>query len=374
MTQPHEDPFDDSRRQLLQGLAALATPVEALARLYAANKSRQADELNSEARRDRAVAGTERKAEQLTDAVQAERQRMASRIDGSWLKEATFAEAADAWRTATAWAAANDPVGKKVAGMALDRLSELDPQWKAAYDRHRAAGMPGWEAVRTAAYETAEREMRSANGPEPSPTARAHPGRGNQHALPAAGTRVAVDDFRWLAGAVALDAAVRDEVRTLASNLSPEAVREFQQYLRSINRIPPVGDLELLYTFAAEAGKAMPTHKELTPAEDLRRWAEAKGAADRAGEAEGLVAREAGTPDDRRTVVDEHSQGLDQAGHHAGVAEHARATAAQLGAGGQQARMRAAFPVELVVGGTVPTVVAGKQPANSPARTRGLTR
>lgn len=376
MTQPHEDPFDESRRQMFQALAAMATPVEAMARLYAANKHVRAEEETRKATQERAIGGTERKAAELAEAVRSERKRLADQIDGSWLKTASFAEAAQAWRSATAWAAADDPVGKKAAGMALDRLGEMDPQWKAAYDRHRAAGMSDWEAVRAAAYEVADRDLRDAD--VATPGARAHPGRDvRQPALPAAGTRVAVDDFRSLTGAAALDAAVRDEIRLLAGNVSPEAIRAFQQHLRSTGRIPPVGDLDLLYTFAAAAGKAMPPNQELSAhvlGDDLLAWAEAKAAADRATEAEGRVAPGAGIPDDRRTPGDEHVQGLEQAGTEAGMAEHDRATAAHLQARGLQKRMRDAFPVQLVVKAPVPAAVADKRTAQVPVQAKGMGR
>ncbi|MEV4664531.1 hypothetical protein AB0J85_21605 [Micromonospora echinofusca] len=356
MMQPqHEDPVDEARQKAMQFFGVVSTLSEAVARFAAVGIQRKAAEEERAAGRERAAEAASRAAARLSDSVRADRERLARRVDGSWLKDATLTDAAQLWRTATVHAAAGDPVAQKLAGLALDRLGELHPQWRAAYDRQRAAGKSAPDAARAAAHEVWESEATRA-GASGRP-ARPHSGPeglklragANGKALPAGGQ--ALND---------LDAAVRAEAGRLLADVSPEALDRLQRDLRTSGRAPAADSLGLARQYVSQARKA----GVLTPvvADAVDRDLLARADEDRA-----QARAVAGTPDHPRTAVDEHTEGLVVATGHFGSASHDEAVA-------QQRRLGSTF-APLVVGGKVDSLVAAKRPATVvPERARAVTR
>jgi hypothetical protein len=290
MTQPHDDPFDEAKQKALQSLGVLSTVGEAGARLAAVGMQQRAAEAENQAGRVQAAAAARREADKLAASVRADREKMAAGLDGTWLKRASFVEAAAVWRTATVHAAAGDPVAARVAGLALDRLGDLHPQWREAYDRHRTAGRNAATAAREAAYEVRDLVR--------TPPARAHgdnPDRAplragaNGRALPVGGA--ALDD---------LDAVVRAEAGRLMRGISPEALDQLQRELRAAGQAPAADGLGLTrqYVDTAVATGAMTPAAGTAIARELRAKADAERADAR---------RAAGVGDDPKTVVDEQT-------------------------------------------------------------------
>ncbi|MFI2712168.1 hypothetical protein ACH495_18790 [Micromonospora sp. NPDC018662] len=218
--QQHEDPMAETRQQFLQGLATMATVGEAGARWAAVGIQNKAADRERQAHRDEAAAAARREADRLAAKVRADRERMAAALDGDWLvNKATFAEAAAVWRTATIHAG-TDPVARRAAEFAEQRLRQFRPDLMAAYERHRHAGSAIPEAMRAASREVWENDARAGHRQH---GARAHGGTPDRAritpdgpaGLPPSG-RGQVDDF---------DAAVRKEAMTLAEHVRPEAPR-----------------------------------------------------------------------------------------------------------------------------------------------------
>ncbi|SCG15572.1 hypothetical protein GA0070610_1807 [Micromonospora echinofusca] len=351
----HDDPVDEARQKAMQFFGVVSTLSEAVARFAAVGIQRKAAEEERAAGRERAAEAASREADRLGDSVRADRERLARRVDGSWLKDATLTEVAQLWRTATVHAAAGDPVAQKLAGLALDRLGELHPQWRAAYDRQRAAGKSAPDAARAAAHEVWESESTRAGasgrparphgGPE-APKLRAG---ANGKALPAGGQ--ALND---------LDAAVRAEAVRLIADVSPEALDRLQRDLRASGRAPAADSLGLARQYVSQARKAGALTPVVANAIDRDLLA-------RADEDPAQARTVAGTPDHPRTAVDEHTERHVVATGHYGSASHDQAVA-------QQRRLGSTF-APLVVGAKVDPLVAAKRPATVVSkRVRAVTR
>ncbi|MEU8088661.1 hypothetical protein AB0B57_34240 [Micromonospora sp. NPDC049101] len=377
--QQHEDPMAETRQQFLQGLATMATVGEAGARWAAVGIQNRAAERERDARRDMAAAAARREADRLAAKVRADRERMAASVDGDWLvNKASFAEAAAVWRTATIHAS-SDPVAQRAAEFAEQRLRRIRPDLMAAYERHRQAGVPIPEAMRTAAREVWERDARSAGRPRGG--ARAHGDTPDRRGItpdgPAAlppGGRALVDD---------LDAAVRQEAMKLAEYVRPDALDELQRQWRATGKLPAGDPVQLLRDLAAEMNQAIRVGEaEGRPVEAVRlvqRHVEealvldlkSRAAAERS---EGV--RDGGAVDSPRTSANEHATGQLASVLHDDNADHLVASAAAV----HHADTRAtpawvqAFP-KLRVAQLNPAV-AGKQPAAAVTAvpTRGRTR
>lgn len=368
MTQPqqYDDPMGEARQQILQGLATAATVLEAGARWAAVGIQNKAAEKEREAGRDQAAAAAQQQAERLANRVRADREKMAASLDGEWLTtKATFSEAAAVWRTATLHAVNGDPVAQKAAGFAADRLRQLHPDLMDAYDRHRAAGMPVHEAMRTAASSVWETEARNyrppqSNGQPHGMGERTPIGKDGPAALPAGGWRVIND----------LDAAVRAEAGQLMEHVSVEALDELQRSWRAAGKAPAADAVGLLKQYTTQemaAGRlqpvvadAMAAHLDGVAAHNRREGVQAAGAAD-----------------NPNTAVDEHTEGQVASVVNDDTADHDNAAAATVrGSATAPARptWAAAFP-KLTVG-AVPAAVASKQPANAvvAGQTRGRAR
>ncbi|MGW4501320.1 hypothetical protein ACWENR_22235 [Micromonospora sp. NPDC004336] len=355
MPPQHDDPVDEARQKAMQFFSVVSTLSEAVARYAAVGIQRRAAEEERAAGRERAAEAASRAAARLGDSVRADRERLARRVDGSWLKDATLTEVAQLWRTATVHAAAGDPVAQKLAGLALDRLGELHPQWRAAYDRQRAAGKSARDAARAAAHEVWESEATRAGAsgraarPHGGPEGRKLRAGANGKALPAGGQ--ALND---------LDAAIRAEAVGLLADVSPEALDRLQRDLRASGRAPAADGLGLARQYVSEARKAgvlTPVVADATDRDLLAHADEERAQAHAA----------AGTLDDPHTAVDEHTERHVVAARHYGSASHDEAVA-------QQRRLGSTF-APLVVGGRVDPLVAAKRPATVvPERVRAVTR
>jgi len=346
--------------QPMQDLAALSTLSEAIVRFIAVELQRKAEERLREAGQWEKAAKLEAQTQQLRATQLRERETMAKQADTSWLtKEATFPQAAKAWRTASAYAE-SDPLARRVAGDAMDRMRELQPEMMNRYDQLRAAGQGSADAMRVVAHEEWERRAR-VNGEPGRGEARPQPGR-TSPALPAGD----------------LDQAVRSEVAALSKNVSPDAVAEFQQFLRSEKRGPAADGLDAMKQMCADADRGMPDSSEISAkravGEELRQQGRTQS----------------GVVDDPRTPVDEHSAGqrssvvLDDSAD-ALSAQAARMSAAQGHGTPKPAALQGqvlsrpvaaqGFPNKLRVG-SVPDAVATRQPANTATavHTRGRGR
>ncbi|MFJ8207517.1 hypothetical protein [Micromonospora chalcea] len=367
--QQHEDPMVETRQQFLQGLATMATVGEAGARWAAVGIQNKAAERERQAQGDQAAAAARREADRLAAKVRGDRERMAASLDSDWLvNKATFAEAAAAWRTATIHAG-TDPVARRAAEFAEQRLRQFRPDLMAAYERHRQAGTPIPEAMRAAAREVWERDARAGHRHH---SARAHGGTPDRAgisqdgppALPPGG-RGRVDDF---------DAAVRQEAINLAGHVRPEALDELQRRWRATGKLPAGEPVQLLRDLAAEMNQAIragdaggrsvegirlaQSHVE----EALARNLQGKAAAER-----GEGAREGGASDNPRTVADEHAVGQAASVAHDDGADYTDATAAAVHHADKLATPAwvQAFPKLRVA--QVDAALAAKQPATATA-------
>lgn len=320
----------ETRQQFLQGLATMATVGEAGARWAAVGIQNKAAEREREERRDQVAATARREADRLAARVRADRERMAASLDGDWLvNKATFAETAAVWRTATIHAG-SDPVAKRAAKYAEQRLRQFRPDLMAAYERHRYAGVPVPEAMRAAAREVWERDARSGHRQHAT---RAHGGTPDRQgitpdgpaALPSSGVAL-VDQ---------LDAAVRQEAMKLAEYVRPEALDELQRQWRATGRLPAGDAVQLLRDLAAGMHEAIRAdeadgrsvegirlaqgHVEEALARDLQ----SRAAAER-----GVGVRDGGRFDNPRTPADEHAAGQTAGTCHDDNADHTAATAA----------------------------------------------
>nr|WP_152332243.1 hypothetical protein [Micromonospora purpureochromogenes] len=374
--QQHEDPMAETRQQFLQGLATMATVGEAGARWAAVGIQNKAADRERQAHRDQAAAAARREADRLAAKVRVDRDRMASSLDGDWLvNKATFAEAAAVWRTATIHAGA-DPVARRAAEFAEQRLRQFRPDLIAAYERHRQAGSAIPEAMRAAARDVWENDARAGRRQH---GARAHGGTPDRQGItpvgPAAlppGRRGQVDDF---------DAAVRKEAMTLAEHVRPEALDELQRQWRAAGKLPAGEPVQLLRDLAAEMSQAIRSSDSYgRPVEGIRlahshvEEALARDLHGRAAAERGEGARAGGIQDHPRTAADEHATGQtasvvhdDNADHTAGTASVHHAEALATPAWTQ------AFPKLRVA--QVDAVVVAKQPVAATAeKTRGRTR
>ena len=397
--QQHDDPFGESRAQLVQALAVLATVSEAVARWAAVGMQRRAEQ-QAQAERAALVSATAREqAEQLARQAEleqdrADRQYIAQAFDEAWLDQADLTETARLWRTATLRAAGGDEWASEAMARAEQRLRQLRPNLMAFYDQFRAEGRTPAEAMRAAAYGVWMQADNSTLGPR----ARPHPGRqpqglsagANGRALGAGG--LVLDD---------LDAAVRREVADLADGVDPEILDQLQRQWRSAGLVPPADAAGLLAEHARQLRSEAARSGTVTGTTTVRvgtrldepdeegRWyrteevpvrstaagptiaadtidrtvdaarAAAAQAAHLAGFAQqerGQATRVAGTPDLAATVVDEHRDGLDRASVTYGAADLDALRAAQAN------RLSRTFPQLTVVQATVPQL-AGKQEA-----------
>jgi hypothetical protein len=344
MSQPHQhdDPSGEARQQLLQGLAVLATVGEAGARWAAVGLQNKATQAEQDTQRGEAARAAQRQANLLAAQLRSERQRIAASVDGDWLTtKASFGEAAAAWRAAAVHAAAGDPVAATVAGLAQDRIRQIHPPFMDAYDRHRAAGRSTAEAMRAAAHEVWQAETRNPRaGARPHGNTRPLPELTDQaqKALPPGGRNVLND----------LDAGVRAEAARLAEHVSPEALDRLQRILREAGQTPAADATGLLrqYATAAVVDGALPPAAAEAIARDLDRHAAAE-------HRQATVS--AGTPDNPRTGIDEHTVGQMASGVWRGSADHDLAGAAQ------RRRMGQTFGPLTV--GTLAPRLAGKRPA-----------
>ncbi|MEU3457208.1 hypothetical protein ABZ671_26925 [Micromonospora sp. NPDC006766] len=365
----------ETRQQFLQGLATVATVGEAGARWAAVGIQNKAAEREREAQREQAAATARREADRLAAKVRADRERMAASLDGDWLvNKATFAEAAAIWRTATIHAS-SDPVARRAAEFAEQRLRQIRPDLMAAYERHRQAGVPLPEAMRAAAREVWESDARA--GHRQHGSARAHASTPNRPritpdgpaALPPSGSGL-VDDF---------DAAVRQEAMKLAEHVRPEALDELQRQWRATGKLPAGDPVQLLRDLAAEMNQAIRAGEaDGRPVEAIRlayshvEEALARDLQGRAAAERGEGIRDAGTVDNPRTPGDEHAAGQTASVLHDDNADHTVATAAAVRNTGTVPTppWAQAFPKLRVA--QVNPAIAGQQPA--PAVTAVPTR
>ncbi|MEU4398251.1 hypothetical protein [Micromonospora orduensis] len=363
--QQHEDPMAETRQHLLQGLATMATVGEAGACWAAVGIQNKAAERERQADRDQAAAAARREADRLAAKVRADRERMAASLDGGWLvNKATFAEAAAVWRTATIHAN-SDPVARRAAGFAEQRLRQFRPDLMAAYERHRQAGTSIPDAMRAAAREVWESDARTGHrhrGPRAHGGTPDRPGitPDGRAALPPGG-HAAVDDF---------DAAVRQEATKLAQHLRPEALDELQRQWRAMGKLPAGEPVQLLRDLAAEMNQAIRAGEAAgRPVEAIRlarshvEEALVRDLQSRAAIERGEGARDGGTVNNPCTPAGENPAGQSASILHDDHADHAAATAASFHHVDALATpaWTQAFP-KLRVAQVNPTV-AGKQPA-----------
>lgn len=366
----------ETRQQFLQGLATMATVGEAGARWAAVGIQNKAADRERQARRDQAAAAARHEADRLATKVRADRERMAAALDGDWLvNKATFAEAAAVWRTATIHAGA-DPVARRAAEFAEQRLRQFRPDLMAAYERHRNAGSAIHEAMRAAAREVWENDARASYRRQ---GARAHGGTPDRQgitpdgpgALPPGG-RGQVDDF---------DAAVRKEAMTLAEHVRPEALDELQRQWRAVGKVPAGEPVQLLRDLVTEMSQVIRTgDADGRPVEGIRlaqshvEEALVRDLHGRAAAERGEGVRAGGKLDDPRTLADERAIGQTASVVHDDNADHTAASASV-----HHAEIRAtpawtqAFPKLRVA--QVDTTVAAKPPAAATAvKMRGRAR
>ncbi|MFC4017522.1 hypothetical protein ACFOW4_06140 [Micromonospora sp. GCM10011542] len=327
--QQHEDPMAETRQQFLQGLATMATVGEAGARWAAVGIQKKAADRERQAQRDQAAAAARREADRLAAKVRVDRERMAAALDGGWVvNKATFAEAAAVWRTATIHAS-TDPVARRAAEFAEQRLRQFRPDLMAAYARHRQAGSAIPEAMRAAAREVWENDARSGYRQHGARAHRGTPGRaGITPEGPAAllsGGHGQVDDF---------DAAVRQEAMTLAEHVRPETLDELQRQWRATGKLPAGEPVQLLRDLATEMSQAIRTgDTDGRPVEGIRvahshvEEALARVIQGRAAAERGEGVRNGGTLDNPRTSAEAHAIGQTASVVHDDNADHNTVTA-----------------------------------------------
>ncbi|BBH67094.1 hypothetical protein ACTI_37790 [Actinoplanes sp. OR16] len=341
--QHYPDPMNDARRELTQGAAMISTVLEAGARWVAVGLAKEAADKEQEAGRIRKADAMRERAEAFRAGWLRERERLAEGIDTKWLtEEATFAQAASVWRTASAHLANGDKVGERLVKDAMDRMRQLQPDLMARYDRERAHHDPG-TAMRNV-YQQMWEENARANGQPRGPRARPHPGRED----PA------------LAG---LDKAVGAEIELLSRNASPATLGALQQQWRDAGEEAAAGRLDRLREACVPDGEA-----------DNR---------DQLGDAARKQGRSAsGGDDDPRTAHDEHSAGQRRSVTLDDTADGLEAQAARqrngpvhVGVVVDRPLASQGFANKLSVG-AIRAEVAGKKPAESRPRTetRGRTR
>jgi len=351
VTQPHDDPLGEARNQILQGLAVVATVGEAAARWAAVGIQNRAA---AEERQDLADQAARRIQRAATDAADKKDQALIDKGLTDWLSRATMDETVRLWRTATVHAATGNHRAAQAAGLAAERLRQMNEPLMHAYDRRRASGMSQAEAMRAAAYDVAR------TYPEPPSGARPHgtrePQQLGQHG-PAAltGGPGLLDE---------MDAAVRAEAGRLAAHISPEALDRLQREWREAGLVPAADAAELLAQTAREAARTgvMPD----AAADSLTAALYARAATERRA-----ADQDKAQPDNPATTrVDEHHQG-----HARGETQADLADGDLAAAGSQQRRLMSQTFPPLTQVATVPGHVAGKAPANAvPANRRGRTR
>lgn len=372
--QQHDDPFGETRAQLVQGLAVLATVSEAVARWYAVGLQRRAE---AQTKADRAAQVSQaalEQAEQLAREAElaedrAERQHVAQAFDDDWLAQADLAETARLWRTANLRAASGDDWAREGMQRAEQRLRQIRPNLMAFYDRFRSEGDTPAQAMQAAAYAAWARADSTTLGPQ----ARAHPGRVPSHRVLAG----RVPDGRALGPGGRrlndLDAAVRREVMALADGVDPQVLDHLQRQWREQGLLPPADAADLLAAYARELqGRGTPAvaADQLTAA--ARRAADGQAAeashlSGFAGQEHGTANQSAGRPD-VATAVDEHRAGLDQLNTTEAAADLDDLRAAQAD------RLSRTFPRLTMVQATTPHLAGKREAPIVSTRQRGRAR
>ena len=371
--QQHDDPFGETRAQLVQALAVAATVGEAAARWAAVGVQNRASQREQADRAEQVSVAARAQAEKLAHEAdleqdRVERQHVARAFDDDWLNRADLAETARLWRTATLRSAGGDRWARQAMGRAEERLRQLRPNLMDLYDRFRGEGRTPAEAMRAAAYGVWLHADDTTLGPQ----ARPHPGhqpaglRAGAHGRAVGPAGTMLDD---------LDAAVRREVADLAAGVDPEALDRLQRQWRSAGLAPAADAAELLARYARQlrADGQVPAlvADRLDAAARRAAAGEAADATHLVGYAaqhRGRATRAAGTPDLTATVSDEHRDGLVHSSVSHGDADHDALRA------GQQYRMARTFPHLSVVQATQ-AHLAGKQPVHTvPTRQIGRAR
>ncbi len=356
MTQPqHDDPFAESRNQMVQGLAVAATVGEAAARWAAVGIQNRAAQAERQAAADEAARAAQRLANEAQDKQDRE---LIDKGFTDWLSRASTEETVRLWRTATVYAAAGNTRAGEAAGLAHERLRRMNAPLMDAYDRYRATGMGQAEAMKAAAYQTWLAQARNYQPPQSGgrPHGAREPDQLGQHGPAALPGGPGLLD--------AMDAAVRAEAGRLAAHVSPEALDRLQREWRAAGMAPAADAAELLGQLAREAADtgAMPR----AVADGLAASLQAQAVTERRA-----ADLDNAQPDNAATAnVDEHHQGQSQGQVHADLAD------ADLAAAGsrQRALMSQTFP-PLTGVGRMPAHVAAKTPANAtPAQRKARTR
>ncbi|GLW36022.1 hypothetical protein [Actinoplanes regularis] len=314
--QAHDDPFSEGTRGAMQAAASLVTVLEAAARVWATQQQNRAAAEERAAGQASNAQRMQEQAARLRQAEETQWQKYADQItnDRQWLRErASLGQAAQAWQWGTA-RAGNDPLAADIAADAYHRLSVLEPDLIARYDRLRADNVPVHEAMATAAHEWWEHKW----------APRAQPGKAG--ALPAGP-----------GGQDAFDATVRAQVAVLARDLDPAVIEAFQRQLREQAMVASDG-LDLLRQYCEQTAPTMPPDSELMAGRIMEQALRADGRT------------QAGALDIPRTPNNEHVDGLvasvnanvgaDQIGAATARRQAARAT----GEGGPRTVVGQAFP------------------------------
>jgi hypothetical protein len=410
--QQHDEPFGETRAQLLQALAVAGTVGEAAARWAAVGVQNRASQAEKDQKAQHAAARARQESDRLAEAARREQDRadrahITLAFDDAWLADADLYETARLWRVATMHAASGDDRARDAMARAETRLGQLRPNLMAFYQQFRAEGHLPAEAMRAAAYGV----WLEADNTTLGPRAREHPGRR------ATGVRAGANGRSLGPGGPALDdldAAVRREVADLARGVDPEMLDQLQRQWRSAGLIPAAdaADLlaqharDLLHTAALggpesgtttirrgvarpgvnEHGKIVYNTAEVPIrtgdagleiagrntdglAEQAR--AEAAAAEHLAGYADqqhGQGSRAYGTTDLAATPLDERDAGL-----VAGRVEHGQAEHDSSGAD-QRRRMAQSFPQLTHVQATNPSLATKQEAQTIPTHQRGRRR
>ena len=185
-------------------------------------------------------------------------------------------DAADLWRTAAMYATSGDIRAREAMRRAEQRLRQLNPHLVAAYQRHRTAGRNLADAMRAAACELWERDVRArgagrarphGNTGEPPPALRRGANGRAVGNMPDPAGRRAVDE---------MEAATRAEAARLAQGIDPEMLDRVQRQWRSAGHAPAADAAALL----AQAARALRTVAPVVAADELKATAKRAALAD----------------------------------------------------------------------------------------------
>jgi hypothetical protein len=411
--QQHDEPFGETRAQLLQALAVAATVGEAAARWAAVGVQNRASKAEKDQQAQHAAARARQESERLAEAARREQDRadrahIGLAFDDAWLADADLYETARLWRVATMHAASGDDRAREAMGRAETRLGQLRPNLMVFYQQFRAEGHLPEEAMRAASYGVWLQADNSTLGRQ---HAREHAGRQAAEVRAGANGRSlgpggpVLDD---------LDAAVRREVVDLARGVDPEMLDQLQRQWRSKGLVP-AGDAakllarharDLLHEAAVggpEAGTTtirrgvarpgvdehgqivyntqdMPVRAGDAGLQIVGQYTDGlaeKARADAAaadhlagfvGQQQGQGTRDYGAPDVAATPVDEHDAGLAAGRVEYGQAEHDSAGA------DQRRRMAQSFTQLTHVQATHPDLATKQEAQTSPTQQRGRRR